>query len=76
MENNENNDFSKINWLQQLAYDYLKQQKRHRRWRMLARLVVIALIVLVVIAGPPDKSDSKKNLNHIAVGELKGGIFD
>lgn len=69
-------DFSKINWLQEIAKDYLKQQKKQRRNRTLFRVAVLVCALLVFLMAPPKSNDVKQSTPHVAVIELQGGIFD
>ncbi len=68
-------DLTQINWLQQLAKDYLKQQKRQRRFKIIFKTIIIALIVTGFFISPSSISSSSSKKDHVAVINLEGGIF-
>lgn len=71
----DNNDLTQVNWLQELAKDYLKQQKRGRFFRFLFKVLIVGLVAAMLILGPPDKRQAKTEQPHVAVIELEGPIF-
>lgn len=66
---------TQINWLQQLAKDYLKEKRRARRYKWIARIIIFILILLAFIFIPVTSSGPSVKKKHVAVINLEGGIF-
>lgn len=77
MDNSEKTpeDLTKINWLQELAKNYLKEQKRRKFWRAIFKSILFVLIIGFIFIGPKHPSESKKEEDHVAVIDIEGTIF-
>lgn len=71
----ESNDVTQINWLQQMAKDYMKQQKRQRYMKWGLRSLAFIFIVAAIAMGPSGPSNLSLKRPHVAVIDLEGGIF-
>jgi protease-4 len=64
--------------LNQIIIDYIKEQKRRRRWRWLMRfiylLIILAIVYLVFIGGKEDSGSNTKP--HVGLVDISGEIFD
>ncbi len=65
-----------INWLQKLAEDYLHQRRKERRNRFLFRLFIFLMIISAFLFGGDKRRKLIKDQPHVAIIDLKGGIFD
>jgi protease-4 len=63
--------------LELLAAQFIKEQKRKRRWGLFFKFFYLILIILLLVLILPDHSDEtyKKSQPHTAVIDLSGPIF-
>jgi protease-4 len=64
--------------LNQIVIDYMREQRRKRRWRWIARAVIFILILLLIIR-LYSRGDEDKTLRirpHVGLIDINGTIFD
>ncbi len=64
--------------LNQLVYDFVKEQKRKRKWRWIKRILIFFLILLLFFKYLTYKTEDKgmRALPHVGLIDLNGGIFE
>lgn len=72
---NGDEQMTQINWLQELARDYLKERKQRRRMRFIWKSMLFLIIMLSVFFSFVKPETDTLNKPHIAAIDIEGGIF-
>lgn len=64
--------------LNQIAEDYIKEQKRKRRWGIFFKIIYLLIIILALFGlfSGTSKDEAKRSQPHIAVVKVQGVIAD
>lgn len=68
------NQIKDENWLQELAKDYLKQKRKDKKKRLVYKIFFVLVIIIALVVGTDNHKTKDKP--HVAVIDIKGGIFD
>ena len=70
-------ELSNLPQLEQLAAQFIKEQRRKRRWGIFFKSIYLLLIIGLLFLFLPDRSENtyKKGKLHVAVIDVQGPIF-
>lgn len=62
--------------IQQLLYEYVKEQKSRRRWNILFKIIFYGALIYIIysLVSPGSPTDLQKP--HVALIDLRGALFD
>lgn len=74
--NNENPDSQTL--LNQIVIEYMREQKRKRRWRWVMRTLLMVLILIAAynIFAYSEEDKSSRSKPHVGIVDVNGAIFD
>lgn len=64
--------------MNQIILEFMREQKRKRRWRLAGRILVFMLIAIVVFSIFSESADvvGSKSKPHVGLIDIQGGIFE